>query len=234
MPQIWNNVQESLLLLFCQFHCLFWLSIQLSVPFVYSTVYSICQIIKTTLCKIDIFSDIAKTIRIQKLWSIKLSIQICSKFIIWMETLTLKIWYAINELYSQTLLNLIYNHIAQIKFMKRIERYIIKCKLISTLYRVYRGHQQAIDASTQGNTAPTGRKYKTKDFATDPDTAMLCKSGIWVDSFVGRFHAGIVCRSFDKSSEAQVLTINRVLWHVFCRFLSRYHENLSNLWSWNK
>lgn len=118
--------------------------------------------------------------------------------------------------------------------MKRIERYIIKCKLISTLYRVYRGHQQAIDASTQGNTAPTGKKYKTKDFATDPDTAMLCKSGIWVDSFVGRFHAGIVCRSFDKSSEAQVLTINRVLRHVFCRFLSRYHENLSNLWSWNK
>lgn len=81
MPQIWNNVQESLHLLFCQFHCLFWLSIQLSVPFVYLTVYSICQIIKTTLCKIDIFSDIAKTIRIQKLWSIKLSIQICSKFV---------------------------------------------------------------------------------------------------------------------------------------------------------
>lgn len=139
MPQIWNNVQESLHLLFCQFHCLFWLSIQLSVPFVYLTVYSICQIIKTTLCKIDIFSDIAKTIRIQKLWSIKLSIQICSKFVIWMETLTLKIWYAINELYSQTLLNWIYNHIAQIKFMKRIERYIIKRKLISTLYRVYIG-----------------------------------------------------------------------------------------------
>lgn len=126
-------------LIFCQFHCLFWLSIQLSVPFVYSTVYSICQIIKTTLCKIDIFSDIAKTIRIQKLWSIKLSIQICSKFVIWMETLTLKLWYAINELYSQTLLNWIYNHIAQIKFMKRIERYIIKHKLISTLYRVYIG-----------------------------------------------------------------------------------------------
>lgn len=139
MPQIWNNVQELLHLIFCQFHCLFWLSIQLSVPFVYSTVYSICQIIKTTLCKIDIFSDIAKTIRIQKLWSLKLSIQICSKFVIWMETLTLKIWYAINELYSQTLLNWIYNHISQIKFMKRIERYIIKCKLISTLYRVYIG-----------------------------------------------------------------------------------------------
>lgn len=56
-----------------------------------------------------------------------------------------------------------------------------------TVQSIYRGHQKAIDASTQGNTAPTGRKYKTKDFATDPDTAMLCKSGIWVDSFVGRF-----------------------------------------------
>lgn len=154
MPQIWNNVQESLHLLFCQFHCLFWLSIQLSVPFVYLTVYSICQIIKTTLCKIDIFSDIAKTIRIQKLWSLKLSIQICSKFVIWMETLTLKIWYAINELYSQTLLNWIYNHIAQIKFMKRIERYIIKCKLISTLYRVYIGPPESYWCFNPGKYCP--------------------------------------------------------------------------------
>lgn len=85
--------------------------------------------------------------------------------------------------------------------MKRIERYIIKCKFIFILYRVYRGYQKVIDVLIQGNIVLIGRKYKIKDFVIDFDIVMLCKSGIWVDFFVGRFYVGIVCRSFDKFLE---------------------------------